>query len=69
MAMRHEELSAEEVARQDGLNRSWAAAQRALADPTFRASLEKSIERVNQSSSADVLTPEEFLAQTDSSLE
>ncbi len=63
MAMRHDELSEEQLARKRAVERSWEAAQRALADPVFRKDLERSIERVNRSS-APLLTRDEFLAQT-----
>lgn len=63
MAMRHDELSEEELARKCALERSWEAAQRAMADPDFRKVLVESIERVN-GSNAPLLTRDEFLAQT-----
>lgn len=63
MAMRHDELSEEELARKRAVERSWEAAQRALADPKFRRYLDESIERVN-CSTAPPLTRDEFLAQT-----
>lgn len=47
MAMRHEELSEEELARKRAVERSWETAQRVLADPKFRKDLDESIERVN----------------------
>jgi len=68
MSLRHEELTPEELALQAGLDRSWAHAQKALADPVFRAHLEESIERVNRSS-ATPISKEEFLAQTESLIE
>lgn len=63
MAMRHDELSEEELARKRAVERSWEAAQRAVADPKFRKDLDESIERVNHSR-APLLTRDEFLAQT-----
>lgn len=63
MAMRHDELSEEELARKRAIERSWDAGQRALADPEFRKDLRESIERVNRSD-APLLTGDEFLAQT-----
>lgn len=65
MSLRREELTPEELALQEGLDRSWAHAQKALADPAFRAHLEESIERANRSS-AKPISKEEFLAQTES---
>lgn len=62
MSLRHEELAPEELALQEGLNRSWAHAQEALADPVFRAHLEETIDRVNRSS-ATPISKEEFLAR------
>lgn len=63
MAMRHDELSEEELARKRAIERSWDAAQRAMADPVFREYLDESIDWVN-GSTAPVLTRDEFLAQT-----
>lgn len=63
MAMRHDELNEEELERKRAVERSWEAAQRALADPEFRKDLDESIERVNRSD-APLLTSDEFLAQT-----
>lgn len=64
MALRREELSAEELAQQLALDRSWAEAQRGLADPEFRAYLDESIRRLDAKEPAALLTREEFLAQT-----
>ncbi len=69
MAVRHEALSDEELDRQHALTRSWLAAGRALDDVEFRAYLEQSIARLNESTSTGVLSREEFLAQTDSKSE
>ncbi|HUF33741.1 MAG TPA: hypothetical protein VMN58_11105 [Acidimicrobiales bacterium] len=63
MAMRHDELSEEELARKHAVERSWEVAQQALANPEFRQYLDESIERVNRST-APPLTSDEFLAQT-----
>lgn len=68
MAMRHDELSEEELARKRAIERSWDAALRAMADPEFREHLDESIDRVNRST-APVLTRDEFLAQTASPTE
>lgn len=63
MAMRRDDLDPDELVRKRAIERSWAAAQAALIDETFRECLEASIRRVNRSS-AGPLTREEFLAQT-----
>lgn len=63
MAMRHDELSEEELARKRAVERSWETAQRVLADPKFRKDLDESIEWVNHSR-APILTRDDFLAQT-----
>lgn len=68
MALRHEDLSPEELDRQRALDRSWKAAQEALSDPAMREYLDESIERVNRSD-APSLSGEEFLAQTEPSQE
>ena len=65
MALRREDLSPEQLARQEGLDLSWAEAQRELADPEFRAYLEASIRRIDEGPPAPTLTREEFLAQTE----
>ena len=65
MALRHEDLTPDELARQEEFNRSWADAQRTLDDPELRAYLEASIQRLNSRSSTAVLTRDEFLAQTE----
>ena len=64
MSLRHEVLTPEELARQEALDRSWEGAQRALADPAFVASLERSIERANRSP-AKPISKDEFLAMTE----
>ncbi len=63
--MRHENLTSEELALQADLDRSWAGAQKALADPSFRAYLEQSIENILGAPPAPRLSREEFLAQTE----
>lgn len=65
MALRREDLSPEQLARQEGLDLSWAEAQRELADPEFRAYLEASLRRIDEGPPAPTLTREEFLARTD----
>lgn len=69
MALHREHFTAEELARQEALDRSWAQAQKDLADPAFRAMLEASIERLRSSPPAPVMTSEEFLAATEPSAE
>lgn len=64
MAMRHDVLTEEQLELQRAYQRSWDAAQEALADPEYRAWLEENIERVN-TSSAKPITREEFLAMTE----
>ncbi|HMJ77554.1 MAG TPA: hypothetical protein VK507_16365 [Iamia sp.] len=65
MARRREDLSPEQLARQEGLDRSWAGAQRDLANPEFRAYLEASMRRIDAGEPAPMLTRDEFLAQTE----
>ena len=64
MALRREDLSPEQLERQRALDRSWAAAQRDLADSEFRAYLEQSLRRLDEKEHVPSLTREEFLAQT-----
>jgi hypothetical protein len=47
MAFRRDDLSGEQLAVQRALDRSWAAVQRSLADPEFRAYLEGSLRRLD----------------------
>lgn len=68
MAVRHDDLGPEEQARQRALDRSWRAAQEALGDQDFRARLQASIDRVNNTDIRPI-TVEEFLAQTEPSTE
>lgn len=68
MALRREDLSPDERARQEALDLSWAEAQRSLADPEFRAYLVESIRRLEAKDPAPILTREEFLAQTEPSV-
>lgn len=65
MSLRHENLTPEELGLQRDLQRSWEGAQQALADPSFRAYLEQSIERLNSSPPTASLSRDEFLAQTE----
>ena len=65
MSLRHENLTPGELALQSDLDRSWEGAQKALADPLFRAYLEQSIERLNSSPSTKPLSKGEFLARTE----
>lgn len=68
MAVRHDDLSPEEQARQRALDRSWRAAREALSDQDFRARLEESIDRVNGSALRPI-TSKEFLAQSEPATE
>ena len=65
MSLRHENLTPEELALQRDLDRSWEGAQKALADPLFRAYLGQSIARLNSSPSTKPLSKDEFLVRTD----
>jgi hypothetical protein len=65
MALRREDLGPEERERQDALDRSWAQAQRDLADPELRDYLEESLRRLDAAKPAPLLSREEFLAQTE----
>ena len=64
VALRREDLTPEQLEHQRALDRSWAEAQRGLAEPEFRAYLEDSIRRLDSKEPAALLTREEFLAQT-----
>ncbi len=57
-------LTPEQQERQDGLDRSWAAAQQALADPEFRAFLEDAIKRSDETD-AQPISKQDFLDQTE----
>jgi hypothetical protein len=65
VALRRDDLNSEQLAHQQGLDRSWAEAQRDLADPEFRAYLNASLRRLDAEERAPTLTREEFLAQTE----
>jgi hypothetical protein len=67
VALRREDLTPEQLDHQRSLDRSWGAAQRDLADPEFRAYLERSLRRLDAKEPAPMLTREEFLAQTTAS--
>ena len=64
VALRREDPNAEQLERQRALDRSWAEAERGLADPDVRAYLDESLRRLDAKEPAPVLTREEFLAQT-----
>jgi hypothetical protein len=64
VALRREDLTPEQLEHQRALDRSWAEAQRGLADPEFGAYLDDSIRRLDIKEPAPMLTREEFLAQT-----
>lgn len=61
MVKRHDDLTKEQLELQRAYERSIDTARRQLADPEFRAYLEASIERVNQSA-ARPMTRKAFLA-------
>jgi hypothetical protein len=65
VALRREDLSPEELQRQQALDRSWEQAQSDLADRRFRAYLERSLDRLDAEEAAPVLSREEFLARTE----
>jgi hypothetical protein len=65
--LRRDDLSAEQLAHQRGLDRSWAEAQRDLRDPKLRTYLEESLQRLDRKVPTPLLTREEFLAQTTAS--
>ncbi len=69
MAVRHEALTETETAHQESLERSWLAANEALADADVRARLQESLERVNESRSSETMSKVDFLAATESSIE
>jgi hypothetical protein len=62
--VRREDLTPEQLELQRALDRSWAAAQRGLTDPEFRAYLDASLRRLDTKEPAPTLTREEFLALT-----
>jgi hypothetical protein len=64
VALHRDDLTPEELALQEGLDRSWAYGQKALADPAFRAELEASIGRAEQSTVRPI-SKAEFLAKTE----
>lgn len=64
MAMRHEDLTKEQLDLKRDYARSWEAAQETLADPEKRAWLEANIERVKNSASVPI-SSDEFLAATE----
>jgi hypothetical protein len=65
VALRRESLSPEQLEHQRALDRSWAAAQRDLADAEFRSYLEQSLRGLDAKEPAQSLTREEFLALTE----
>ena len=67
MALRNDDLSAEEAVLQSALDRSWRSGLESLADPEFRSYLEASIARVNVSD-AQPISGDQFLAQTTDSM-
>lgn len=64
MALRREDLSAEQLERGHALDRSWHEAEQGLADPDLRDYLEASLRRLDEKPSAPLVTREQFLTQT-----
>jgi len=64
VALRREDLNPEQLERQRELDRSWAEARRALADPELRGYLEGSLRRIDAAPSAPLSTAEDFLSVT-----
>lgn len=64
VALRREDLNADQLERQRALDRSWVEAERGLADLELRADLEASLRRLDAETPAPLLTREQFLAQT-----
>jgi hypothetical protein len=64
MALRREDLSPDELERQEALDRSWVAAQSDLADADFRGYLQESLRRLDAEEPPPALTRDEFLART-----
>jgi len=64
VALRREDLSTDQLERQQALDRSWREAQRGLGDPVFRAHLEASLRQLDRDPPAPKVTREQFLAQT-----
>lgn len=64
MTLRRDDLNPEQLEHQRALDRSWVEAQWDLADPEFRAYLERSLGRLDTAEPAPLLTREEFLAKT-----
>lgn len=64
MALRREDLSVEQLARQRALDLSWSEAGRRLADPAFRSYLAASLRRLDEEPAGPLLSGHEFLAQT-----
>lgn len=65
MALNRPELTKEQLERQQALDRSWADAQPLLADPEFRGYIEESFRRLDAKETPQLVTREEFLAQTE----
>jgi len=64
VAFRREDLNAEQLERQRALDRSWAEAERGLADPEHCAYLDDSMRRLDAKEPMPLLSREPFLAQT-----
>jgi hypothetical protein len=64
VALHREDLTPEQLEHQRALDRSWAEAQRGLADSELRAYIEESVRRLDAKGSTPLITREEFLART-----
>lgn len=65
MGLDRARLAADQLERQRGWDRSWAEAQRGLADPEFRSCLELSLRRLDTEAPPPVVSREDFLAQSE----
>jgi hypothetical protein len=63
MALRREDLTPEQLARQEAYDRSWADQRRMMADPDFVAFLKERMRQLDERP-APRITGEQFLAMT-----
>lgn len=64
LAPRRGDPSSQRLKRQQALDRSWREAEQGLADPGLRAYIAASRRRIDEESSAPLVTRGQFLAQT-----
>jgi hypothetical protein len=64
MALRREDLTPEQLARQEAYDRSWADQRRMMADPAFVAFLKDRLRELDGRPAAPQITGEQFLAMT-----